>query len=109
MTAASDGDQYSWLSMDALRGSLREFAEVALRLDPTMCSEAISERTIGAQGRLMTPHRTRTRPDLLLALAELQGISTGFHQRPSREWPIDKAIPLKHSECASRELIRRDI
>jgi hypothetical protein len=58
---------YCWLSATCVDPRYALLAEIALRLEPAICSEAPSERSIGQQRRFLMPHRTRTKLDLLLS------------------------------------------
>jgi hypothetical protein len=42
-------------------------ADIALRLDPAPCSQAQTERAIGNARRILMPHQTQTKTDVLLA------------------------------------------
>jgi hypothetical protein len=66
-----DERRYLWLSAPTRRPEYADLAEIALRLEPAICSESPSERAIGQQRRYLVPHRTRTKPDLLLARTEM--------------------------------------
>jgi hypothetical protein len=79
---AFDRTRYLWLSAQTERPEYALLAEIALRLEPAICSEAPSERAIGQQRRYLVPHRTRTKADLLLARTEMedyrhQGVGDG--------------------------------
>jgi hypothetical protein len=67
-----DRTRYLWLSAQIQHQEYSVLAEIALRLEPAICSEAPSERALGQQRRYLTPHRTRTKPDLLLARTEIE-------------------------------------
>jgi hypothetical protein len=67
-----DPTRYLWLSAQTECPEYSVLAEIALRLEPAICSEAPSERAIGQQRRYLTPHRTRTKTDLLLARTEME-------------------------------------
>jgi hypothetical protein len=67
-----DPTRYLWLSAQTERPEYSVLAEIALRLEPAICSEAPSERAIGQQRRYLIPHRTRTKTDLLLARTEME-------------------------------------
>jgi hypothetical protein len=70
--AAPDGTRYCWLSAQTGHEEWACLAEIALRLEPAICSEAPSERSIGQHRRFLLQHRARTNPDLLLARTTLE-------------------------------------
>jgi hypothetical protein len=70
--AAPDNTRFCWLSAAVDRPGYAMLAEIALRLEPALCSEAPSERTIGQQRRFLEQHRTRTDTDLLRARTTLE-------------------------------------
>jgi hypothetical protein len=70
--AAPDNTRFCWLSAAVHRPGYAMLAEIALRLEPALCSEAPSERTIGQQRRFLEQHRTRTDTDLLRARTTLE-------------------------------------
>jgi hypothetical protein len=63
---------YCWLSATCVGAEYAILAEIALRLEPAICSEAPSERAIGQQRRDLMPHRMRSKVDLLLARTQLE-------------------------------------
>jgi hypothetical protein len=67
-----DTERYCWLSAQTERPQYAFLAEIALRLEPAICSEAPSERAIGQQRRFLIPHRRRTNTDLLLARTTME-------------------------------------
>jgi hypothetical protein len=79
-----DTDRYCWLSAQTERREYAFLAEIALRLEPAICSEAPSERAIGQQRRFLTPHRTRSNTDLLLARTTMED-RRNQEQRRARE------------------------
>jgi hypothetical protein len=70
--AVPDRTRYCWLSAQTGHGESACPAEIALRLEPAICSEAPSERSIGQQRRFLLQHRARTNPDLLLPRTTLE-------------------------------------
>jgi hypothetical protein len=62
-----DGTRYCWLAAQTHSPQYAVLADIALRLEPAICSEAPSERSIGQQRRFLVSYRARTKPDLLLA------------------------------------------
>jgi hypothetical protein len=72
LTRTADRERFCWLTLPGIHPEFTLLAEIALRLEPLTCSEAPSERTIGKQRRFLTPHRTRTNTDLLLARTEIE-------------------------------------
>jgi hypothetical protein len=72
LSRTMDRRRYTWLSTSALGANYAELSEIALRLEPAICSEAPSERTIGQQRRFLSSHRIRTKSDLLLARTTLE-------------------------------------
>jgi hypothetical protein len=72
VTRTVDRERFCWLSLPRIHPEFILLSEIALRLEPLICSEAPSERTIGQQRRFLTPHRTRTNTDLLLARTEIE-------------------------------------
>jgi hypothetical protein len=87
-----DPTRYLWLSAQIERTEYSLLAEIALRLEPANCSEAPSERAIGQQRRYLAPHRTRTKPDLLLARTEMEDYQHSSEQ--SQEYP-HKDLPKR--------------
>jgi hypothetical protein len=69
------GDRFCWLSAQASWPDCARLAEIAQRLEQAICSEALSERTIGQQRRFMAPLRMRTKPDLLLARTQMEDVT----------------------------------
>jgi hypothetical protein len=67
-----DPARYCWLSAPTQRREYALLADIALRLEPAICSEAPSERSIGEQRRFLLPHRSRTNTDLLLARTTME-------------------------------------
>jgi hypothetical protein len=61
-----------------------ELSEIALRLEPAICSEAPSERTLGQQRRFLAPHRMRMKRDSLLARTALAESGEGAKLRRPR-------------------------
>jgi hypothetical protein len=79
LSKSGDGLRYNWLMIDASDDhaspdavSFAQLSEIALRLEPSICSEAPTERTLGQQGRFLSPHRMRMKPDLLIARMTLE-------------------------------------
>jgi hypothetical protein len=68
------GDRYCWLQGRAEWPEIAGLADIAMRLEPAICSEAPSERTIGQQRRFLAPFRMRTKPDLLLARTQMEDV-----------------------------------
>jgi hypothetical protein len=66
--------RYCWLAARAEWPEIAGLADIALRLEPALSSEAPSERTIGQQRRFLMPHRMRTKPDLLLARTQMEDV-----------------------------------
>jgi hypothetical protein len=67
LSAIFQRERYCWLETER-KGEYYAFrAEIAIRLEPAICCEAPSERSIGQQRRFLLPHRARTQTDLLLA------------------------------------------
>jgi hypothetical protein len=69
-----DRGRFCWLSLPRIHPEFTLLSEIALRLEPLICSEAPSERTIGQQRRFLTSHRTRTNTDLLLTRTEIEEV-----------------------------------
>jgi hypothetical protein len=65
-------DRFWWRSAQASWPDCARLAEIALRLEPAICSEGLSERTIGQQRRFMAPLRMRTKLDFV-ARAQANG------------------------------------
>jgi hypothetical protein len=81
-----DRTRYLWLSAQTERPEYSPLAEIALRIEPAICSEGPSERAIGQQRRYLIPHRTRTKPDLLLARTEMEDYQrSGTQQHQHRQ------------------------
>jgi hypothetical protein len=72
VVAAPDNRRFCWLSAAVERPGYAMLSGIALRLEPALCSEAPSERTIGQQRRFLEQHRTRTDTDLLSARTTLE-------------------------------------
>jgi hypothetical protein len=67
-----DPSSCCWLSAQTELPEYAFLAELALQLEPVICSEASSERTIAQQRRFLVPHRTRTNAHPLLARATME-------------------------------------
>jgi hypothetical protein len=72
LSESMDHERFLWEVVIATHPTAALFAEIALRLEPLVCSEAASERTIGQQRRHLAPHRMRTQTDLLLARSQME-------------------------------------
>jgi hypothetical protein len=66
--------RYVWLASELAGRQLTqasvcyaELSEIALYLEPAICREVPSGRTLGQQQRFLAPHRMRMMPNLLLA------------------------------------------
>jgi hypothetical protein len=72
LSESLDHERFRWEVIPAIHPTAALFAEIALRFEPLVCSEAASERTIGQQRRHLSPHRMRTGIDLLLARSQME-------------------------------------
>jgi hypothetical protein len=81
-----DGTRFTWISAEGSPAGFHLLSEIALRLEPATCSEALSERSLGQQRRYLAPHRLRTKPDLLLARTELDEISRRGKADKQGDW-----------------------
>jgi hypothetical protein len=80
LSASLDGERFLWEVTPAYHPGVALLSDIALRLEPIICSEAASERTIGQQRRHLAPHRMRTNTDLLLARTQMEdGHQTRSH------------------------------
>jgi hypothetical protein len=84
LTIREGGREYIWMSSVGMSARYLPLADIALRLEPAPCSEAPTERAIGEARRLLMPHRTAMKPDLLLAMSSL-AVCTGIEPDPPRE------------------------
>jgi hypothetical protein len=84
LSETGDVMRYVWLASEFADRQLTqasvcyaELSEIALRLEPAICREAPSERTLGQQRRFLAPHRMRMEPDLLLARTAIKESGQG--------------------------------
>jgi S-adenosylmethionine:diacylglycerol 3-amino-3-carboxypropyl transferase len=94
---------YIWEVIAADHPRVTLLSNTALRLQSIICSEAASERAIGQQRRHLTPHRMRTKRDLLLAPTQMED----GHQTRSHTSRLNRLLshildPRRH--CAMERL-----
>jgi hypothetical protein len=57
LNVSLDGERFLWEVIPSYHPGVTLLCDIALRLEPLICSEAASERTIGQQRRHLAPHR----------------------------------------------------
>jgi hypothetical protein len=67
-----DTARYCWISAQNKCREYAFLAEIALRIEPAICSEASVEPAIGEQRQFLMSHRARTNTDLVLARTTME-------------------------------------
>jgi hypothetical protein len=67
LSTSLDGEPFLWEPTPADHPGIVLLSDIALRLEPLICSEAASEPTVGEQRRHLEPHRMGINTDQLLA------------------------------------------